>query len=44
VHRNLHKGKIGIRVLAPRDGLGVDDPEMRAQHIDKIELFRNFSD
>jgi crotonyl-CoA reductase len=44
VHRNLHKGKIGIRVLAPEDGLGVDDPEMRAEHIDKIDLFRRFSD
>jgi crotonyl-CoA reductase len=44
VHKNLHKGKIGIRVLAPEDGLGVDDPEMRARHIDKIDLFRRFSD
>ena len=44
VHHNQHTGKVGIRVLAPGDGLGVDDPEMRAAHIDKIELFRRFSD
>ena len=44
VHQNRHKGKIGIRVLAPEDGLGVRDEERRAKHIDKIELFRRFSD
>jgi crotonyl-CoA reductase len=44
VHHNLHKGKIGIRVLAPEDGLGVRDEERRAQHLDRIELFRRFSD
>ena len=44
VHQNLHKGKIGIRVLAPEDGLGVRDEERRAKHLDKIELFRKFSD
>jgi crotonyl-CoA reductase len=41
VHRNLHEGKIGVRCLAPRDGLGVDDPEFRAKvGEDKITLFR----
>jgi crotonyl-CoA reductase len=44
VHQNLHKGKIGIRVLAPEDGLGVRDEERRAKHIDKIELFKKFND
>lgn len=44
VHQNLHKGKIGIRVLAPEDGLGVRDEEKRARHIDRIELFRRFTD
>ena len=44
VHQNLHKGKIGIRVLAPEDGLGVSDPELRAKHIHKIELFRELAD
>jgi crotonyl-CoA reductase len=41
VHRNLHEGKIGVRCLAPSDGLGVDDPEFRARvGEDKITLFR----
>ncbi len=44
VHQNLHKGKIGIRVLAPQDCLGVEDQERRERHLDKIELFRRFSD
>jgi crotonyl-CoA reductase len=44
VHHNLHKGKLGVRVLAPEDGLGVRDESRRAQHIDKIELFRRFSE
>ena len=44
VHQNLHKGKIGIRVLAPEDGLGVQDQEKRARFADKIEVFKRFSD
>jgi crotonyl-CoA reductase len=44
IHQNLHKGKLGVRVLAPEDGLGVEDEERRAQHKDRIELFRRFSD
>jgi crotonyl-CoA reductase len=41
VHRNLHEGKIGVRCLAPTDGLGIDDPEFRAKvGEDKITLFR----
>lgn len=44
VHHNLHKGKLGILVLAPEAGHGVDNPERRAQHLDKIELFKRFSD
>jgi crotonyl-CoA reductase len=43
VHQNLHTGKLGIRVLAPRDGLGVTDPDLRDKHLKKIELFRRFS-
>jgi hypothetical protein len=27
-------------VLAPEEGLGVTDPELRAQHLDKITRFR----
>ncbi len=40
VQLNRHKGKIGIRCLAPGDGLGVTDPELRERHLDKIDLFR----
>jgi len=41
VHRNLHEGKIALRCLAPADGLGIDDPELRAKvGEDKITLFR----
>ncbi len=29
VHHNLHEGKLGVLVLAPEEGLGVTDPEMR---------------
>ena len=31
VHRNLHEGKIGVLCLAPEEGLGIDDPELRAR-------------
>ncbi|MEA2434627.1 MAG: crotonyl-CoA reductase [Actinomycetota bacterium] len=44
VHQNLHKGKLGILVLAPDEGLGVRDAEKRAKHAGKIELFKRFSD
>jgi crotonyl-CoA reductase len=44
VHQNLHHGKIGIRVLAPEDGLGVTNRGLRREHVDRIELFRRFSD
>jgi crotonyl-CoA reductase len=40
VHANAHEGKLGVLVLAPEEGLGVTDPEMREQLIDKITLFR----
>ena len=42
VHRNLHAGKVGVRVLAPEDGLGVRDQALRAKHLESIELFRSF--
>ncbi len=42
VHKNLHTGKLGILVLAPEEGLGVSDPEMRAQHEDQMKAFRSF--
>jgi crotonyl-CoA reductase len=41
VHRNLHQGKIGVLALAPQDGLGIRDPELRAKHLTEINRFRN---
>ncbi|HEX9506479.1 MAG TPA: crotonyl-CoA carboxylase/reductase, partial [Acidimicrobiia bacterium] len=43
VHHNLHEGKLGVLVLAPKEGLGVTDPERRAGLLDKITLFRRHS-
>jgi len=41
VHRNLHEGKIGVLCLAPEEGLGIEDPELRAQiGEDRITAFR----
>ncbi|MFI0720734.1 crotonyl-CoA carboxylase/reductase [Streptomyces sp. NPDC021224] len=40
VHRNLHHGKVGVLCLAPREGLGVRDEELRARHADAINRFR----
>jgi crotonyl-CoA reductase len=41
VHHNLHEGKIGVLCLAPAEGLGIDDPERRAEiGEDRITLFR----
>ena len=41
VHHNLHEGKIGVLCLAPEEGLGIDDPEFRAQvGEDAITRFR----
>jgi crotonyl-CoA reductase len=41
VHKNLHEGKLGVLCLAPQEGLGIDDPELRARiGEDKITLFR----
>lgn len=40
VHHNAHQGKVGVRCLAPRDGLGVRDPELRERHLAGINRFR----
>jgi crotonyl-CoA reductase len=40
VHRNRHHGKVGVLCLAPREGLGVRDPELRAGHLTAINRFR----
>jgi len=41
VHRNLHQGKVGVLCLAPQEGLGVRNPELRDRHLDAINRFRN---
>jgi crotonyl-CoA reductase len=40
VHRNAHQGKVGVLCLAPEEGLGVRDVEMRAKHEQAINRFR----
>jgi crotonyl-CoA reductase len=40
VHHNLVEGKVGVLCLAPEEGLGVTDPELRERHLDEITLFR----
>jgi crotonyl-CoA reductase len=41
IHQNLHEGKIGVLCLAPEEGLGVTDPELRAKvGEDRINVFR----
>jgi crotonyl-CoA reductase len=44
VHHNLHAGKLGILVLAPKEGLGVTDEAKRAKHLDAIMRFRRLGD
>ena len=41
MHHNRHEGKIGILCVAPREGLGVSDPETRARVGEKrLTIFR----
>ena len=40
VHQNAHQGKVGVLCLAPEEGLGVRNEELRSQHLDKINRFR----
>lgn len=41
VHHNLHEGKIGVLCLAPQEGMGIEDPEFRAEvGEDRITAFR----
>jgi crotonyl-CoA reductase len=40
VHRNAHQGKVGVLCLAPQEGLGVRDHDLRAGHLDEINRFR----
>jgi crotonyl-CoA reductase len=41
VHSNLHQGKVGVLCLAPEEGLGVRDHELRARHESAINRFRD---
>jgi crotonyl-CoA reductase len=40
VHRNAHQGKVGVLCLAPGEGLGVRDPQLRERHLTAINRFR----
>ncbi len=41
VHHNRHEGKIGVLCVAPREGLGVSDPVLRARvGEDRLSIFR----
>ncbi|MFP4635968.1 MAG: crotonyl-CoA carboxylase/reductase [Nitriliruptoraceae bacterium] len=40
VHSNQHAGKIGILIGAPEPGLGVRNPDQRAQHAERIAAFQ----
>ncbi|CAO5172200.1 Crotonyl-CoA reductase [Frankia sp. AiPs1] len=40
VHRNVHQGKVGVLCLAPSEGLGVRDQQLRARHLTAINRFR----
>ena len=40
VHHNLHQGKVGVLCLAPEEGLGVLNEELRATHLTHINAFR----
>ncbi len=41
VHRNEHEGKVGILCLAPQEGLGVLDTELRERVADRLSLYRD---
>jgi crotonyl-CoA reductase len=41
VHANRHQGKVGVLCLAPEEGLGVRNPELRARHQVAIDRFRD---
>jgi crotonyl-CoA reductase len=41
VHRNAHQGKVGVLCLAPEEGFGVRDHDLRARHETAINRFRD---
>ena len=40
VHHNMHEGKLGVLCLAPAEGLGVTNNELRDELGDKLHRFR----
>jgi crotonyl-CoA reductase len=40
VHRNAHQGKVGVLCLAPQEGLGVRDRQLRDRYQTQINRFR----
>jgi crotonyl-CoA reductase len=45
VQLNRHVGKVGVLCLAEREGLGIEDPEMRAEvGEERLRLFREYPD
>jgi crotonyl-CoA reductase len=40
VHHNMHEGKLGVLCLAPTEGLGVTNSELRDELGDKLHRFR----
>ena len=38
--QNSHQGKVGVLCLAPEEGLGIRNAELRSQHEDAINRFR----
>jgi len=41
VQQNRHEGKIGVLCVAPSEGLGVTNPELRARvGEDRLSIFR----
>ncbi len=41
VHTNVHQGKVGVLCLAPEEGLGIRDHELRSRHETAINRFRD---
>jgi crotonyl-CoA reductase len=41
VHQNRHQGKVGVLCLAPQEGLGVTNPELRERLLPQINRFRD---
>ncbi|MDT7716115.1 MAG: crotonyl-CoA reductase [Pseudonocardiales bacterium] len=40
MHCNIHQGKVGVLCLAPEEGLGIRNPELRETHLADINRFR----